>query len=369
MGKLEFLANESLLDVFEYMEGCHLLRAFHRLNARFDALLITHFRSNSLDLRRITKPEFDLLCQESLPLLVDRLTSLCLSGEEKTFPQTLTLRQFSHLHSLALYKISSLQLMDRLMLSELPGLHQLVSLDLDSCRVQPEYFDNIWRLPRLVRCKLWHLPDADCEDWSFMATTVSLSLQTVILETNFPSYPPMSIEPLLAKTPRLRHLVLKGLYTFKGEQLSSIYPTIEILEYSNLFCEDELRNLAYHLPNLSHLTLTVGRTDINGRRWEKIITDWLSHLRVFRLLMTYQYTDSLVDIEERVEQLLDSFRSRFWIDEHRWFVRCHWYRFMCTDIPVNGYYLYTLPYSRRYFDIVPSGNFRSTCPHDNRLDI
>jgi hypothetical protein len=28
--------------------------------------------------------------------------------------------------------------------------------------------------------------------------------------------------------------------------------------------------------------------------------------------------------EEQIDQILDTFRSAFWLKKHQWFVRCHW---------------------------------------------
>jgi hypothetical protein len=46
--QLESLANELLLNLFEFFNGVHLIRTFTGLNARFDNLLLIHFQSNSL---------------------------------------------------------------------------------------------------------------------------------------------------------------------------------------------------------------------------------------------------------------------------------------------------------------------------------
>jgi hypothetical protein len=56
---LELLANELLLDLFEYLNGIHLFRAFHGLNSRFNNLLLTYFRFYALDFQSVSKTGFE----------------------------------------------------------------------------------------------------------------------------------------------------------------------------------------------------------------------------------------------------------------------------------------------------------------------
>ncbi len=82
---LESLANELLLDLFEFLNDAHLLRAFHNLNLRFNNLLFDYFRtSGRLDFRSITKHDFNIVFEQYVPLIVDRITALRLSNDDET---------------------------------------------------------------------------------------------------------------------------------------------------------------------------------------------------------------------------------------------------------------------------------------------
>jgi hypothetical protein len=81
---IEQLANELLLEIFVYLKSADVLRSFSHLNSRFNNLLITHFRTNGLDFRSISKHDFDTICQENLRLIADRLTGLRLSDDDDT---------------------------------------------------------------------------------------------------------------------------------------------------------------------------------------------------------------------------------------------------------------------------------------------
>ncbi|CAF0813627.1 unnamed protein product [Adineta steineri] len=70
------------------------------------------------------------------------------------------------------------------------------------------------------------------------------------------------------------------------------------------------------------------------------------------------------NIEEQIDELIDSFRSSFWIDEHRWFVRCF------TE-DGRKVYLYTLSNTFNYheYTISDSNLFKSTDPHDDEQKL
>jgi len=82
--KLELLANKLLLDLFKYSNGIHLFRAFHGLNSRFNNLLLTYFRFYAFEFQSVSKTDFDIICQEHVAPLADRIMLLCLSDDDET---------------------------------------------------------------------------------------------------------------------------------------------------------------------------------------------------------------------------------------------------------------------------------------------
>jgi hypothetical protein len=64
------------------------------------------------------------------------------------------------------------------------------------------------------------------------------------------------------------------------------------------------------------------------------------------------------NIQEKADELIDSFRSSFWIDEHKWFVRCAVY-----DKTIQLQAL-----SNIYFTLEKnfSDSWKSTYPYDDR---
>ena len=131
--KLESLANELLLDLFEYFDTIILFRIFFGLNLRFNNLLLTYFHRYYLDLRSISKHDFDIACQQYLPSIINQVISLHISDEElpdlsKIFlSHEFILNRFNHLQSVSFYNIYSSDTLKQLICycHYLPHLMQL----------------------------------------------------------------------------------------------------------------------------------------------------------------------------------------------------------------------------------------------------
>ena len=112
---LERLADDVLYEVFEYLGGISTLRPFSLLNSRFDVLLIIHFRNHPLDFYGSSKYDFDLVCREKLPSMVEHITALRLSDGDGTTHQIdpflsrgWNLSRFVHLRSMSIANVVGL---------------------------------------------------------------------------------------------------------------------------------------------------------------------------------------------------------------------------------------------------------------------
>ncbi len=76
--------------MFEYFSTVQFLRAFHDLNTCVDNLIFTHFRTNRLVSRAVSKQEVDIVCRVNLPLITDRIVLVSLSNADE-IPQQISL--------------------------------------------------------------------------------------------------------------------------------------------------------------------------------------------------------------------------------------------------------------------------------------
>src|ERR1700722_6641565 len=115
------------------------------------------------------------------------------------------------------------------------------------------------------------------------------------------------------------------------------------------------------MSNLRHLVVETTGMIIDGRQWEHIITTYLPSLKDFRFEMQTRE----LEIPSEFSNLLDSYRSQFWLVERKWFVRYHVYENVNLDDPSYNFtelYLYTLPYGFTEFRFERWHLSESTCP-------
>jgi hypothetical protein len=164
----------------------------------------------------------------------------------------------------------------------------------------------------------------------------------------------------LQYTPYLRHFDVE-FADFTGDTpVSFTIPSMITLKISVIEPLFALTDLLKNMPNLRHLTVKTDDINMNGYQWEQILRH-SPNLKVFRLHMTFYLQDN-DNKEQHVDELLKSFRTQFWIEEHRWFIRCDWDR--CQESSCNNQiYLYTLPYTfKDYYFHDSTIKEKSTCP-------
>ncbi|CAM2703707.1 unnamed protein product [Rotaria socialis] len=113
---------------------------------------------------------------------------------------------------------------------------------------------------------------------------------------------------------KLRSLTLY--YIRSTDLINNIISDCSHLIDLNISSLETVTNLPKSMPNLSELIIETDGIYINGYRWKQIIISNLRKLRVFRLLMFYE-SDIEKTIHEEIDQLLESFQTKFWLDEHQ----------------------------------------------------
>jgi hypothetical protein len=362
---LESLANELLLDLFEYLSGVDLLRTFYDLNTRFNDLIYLHFQTNMLNFQSISKCDFDFVCQKYLSSITNQIRSLRLSDDDDTpqqidlfFSYHFSLQQFSYLQSLSIYRIYSFHSLERI-LDELPSLVHLRHLKLTRYNlVFNELYDigiidRIERLSNLLSC---HLDITNTDDRCILIPSIiSLSLKDL-------SIPHLScnINQLLnfiKYISNLQSLYIRIVDHSTLSQISSMnFLTIKKLNILFYGSCNSIKNLLQTMTNLQELKINMPSTYIDGHYWQTLIETNLSNLILFQFKMSTSIFHQK-NKEEKIDEILNSFRSHFWIHKHQWFVQCHWVNADASSVV----YVYTLPYAFHNFLYIGNGQLKSTC--------
>ncbi|CAF2805783.1 unnamed protein product [Rotaria sp. Silwood2] len=372
---LESFSNELLLDLFEYLSAVNLIRAFYNLNFRINNLILIHFQCYDLNFRSISQSDFNFICRQYLPNIVDCIYSLTLSNDDDTPQQIdlflehgLTISQFINLKSLSLCDLCSNEIMNKFML-EWKYLINLTYLTLAGCYLQfnkinsQQLIDSIWNIPKLIYC---YLNISFGENNIFIPTVMSSSLKYVFIWGI--EHSQNEINALIKQTPCLESFSILLNIDSNDNDIEYTFLSITKLKLClSQVQEDKILKFLQNMPNLYELIIDIccfdkdySNTILNGYQWEKIIHNNLPNLQIFRFRIEFQLTNEN-NREQQIDELINSFQSSFWLKEHKWFVRCHWNSMNSS----SSIYLYTLPYSFNYFNFNSSMKFKSTSSNDN----
>ncbi|CAF4233614.1 unnamed protein product, partial [Adineta steineri] len=111
---IESLANEILLDQFDYFDGIDLFHTFYGLNTRFNLLICKQYPLHWFRFCGMKKSQFDEICQQHIPRLTNRVYGLSCAEDnwnpgqmDLFFTYIPSFEQFSGLRSLSLQNITS----------------------------------------------------------------------------------------------------------------------------------------------------------------------------------------------------------------------------------------------------------------------
>jgi hypothetical protein len=357
----ELLANELIFEIFEYLPSVQLVRILHRLNARFDDLISIHFQTHAFDFRSISKEEFDNVCQVNLPRLTEQIVSLVLSDDDET-PQQIqlfrsykwTCNRFPYLRSLTFDHVRSNETITDILLE----CTHINRLNLTACYFNCSqaqlirFINRIWSRTKLTHCHL----DIDLKHGLHLPTSAYVSTSLTHLSIVGVPYRINKLTELVEQTPCIQSLALDLFRIDNDERLH--VSLLSIVELNLVFTglqQDVIHNVLQHVPNLTRLKIETLYVEINGYDWEQLICHYLPKLDSFQLKMRFQ-----VNGEKTNEILLDSFRTPFWLEKHRWFIQYH-YNMHDNS---NMICLYTLPYRFTYLDVHFPLEFESTCTNN-----
>ena len=358
------LPNEILLEIFKLLQSADVIRAFCCLNELFNALLLSHMTENGIDFRSISKTNFEFICQQQLSSIAPHITILCLSDDDETPYQSklllrngFTLNQFQSLRSLSLYELHSDETWEAFM-NGLPALSKLTDLKLIKCyaeNVQPScrtIMNAVWNLPNLTHCHF----DIKFQHDIYLATFTSRSSSLKHLTIQNISCPLFELSQLFRCTQNLEYISLKS----QDKDPRQILPVMLSLTTLELHVEEHqhmIINLSLTIPNLRNLIVRSSSLHLNGQQWQAIINNHLPQLRVLQFKMNYSCHTS--DHKQEMDELLDSFRSPFWLEDHQWYVRCD----LVPRIKSWVIEIYTIPYAFSDLFVSLQALSKSTAPN------
>ncbi|CAF4143346.1 unnamed protein product [Rotaria sordida] len=273
----ELLPNEILLDLFDYFDGIDLLRAFYSLNYRFNDLLYNQFRLYRFNFSSISKRDFDMICQQHLPFITQRVISLSLTGnydipEQANFFLSY-IPPFNHFIHLQLLSVEGFRSCRTLMkiLDEYHHLCNLTYLTINSYNCGANQAHTVFQIP----------------------TNISSSLESASIPSHGPEL--NQLHTLIEYTPclnRLHERTDKLLKSFQTSFWTNQHQCITSVQNYRLF--DQPTSSYIRLPNIKGLRI---KLPLNDQFWSIVPS-----LNILETLVVYSHADSF---QSQLQVLLD----------------------------------------------------------------
>ena len=349
---LEFLPNEVLLEIFDYIPSCTLIYSFYNLNQRINSII--HRIRLHLDLSHVQQKTFFYTCQRILPYFQRQITSVRLSNRQTInginyyLEQSTTFQQ-DYVKTLILDQPTAEQFTQLILY--FPSLENLVIKTTDYLLIPIEHIPLSLRLCRLSNCEL----------------------DLLSLDTSEQCY---SIEELNVKMPDVNQLfvlfdamiTLRHLTCHISENVATVdlnrtqrklLPSLLYLKLN--LCSipfryvERLVALCPHLTSLIY-TYTTGTNasfdseHIDLARWHELCTNKLPDLKTLDL-----HISLTIDPQRDMAQVVEQF-------EHLPFFRTHRTRIIC-EITAYKHILCTIPLIKSHLNNHGQSSLLSTVPN------
>ncbi|CAF1169773.1 unnamed protein product [Rotaria sordida] len=344
---IENLSNEIFYEIFDYLDGYNIYKAFSNLNIRFENLLINPLLPMKIEISSETK--LDSRYKQFLRSNKHHIISFDFDSQSK-FDQFMNLftidKLFPRLESFILNSISTYKLF--ILLFYLKSLSNLSSLSIClkncSCNIG-DIYQMIFHLPlkyfrvavpRHPRLSIT-IPIAAQDQYSPIEYLLIYHRCTFNQLTN-----------ILLHTPRLSHLhcfniiesddQIKSKLMIKLNSLTHLTMTLYDLELDEF--EEFLLKLCSQLQLLNVKICSTDESYLDADRWEQLISQNITSLTKF----IFRYSDTIDDEFEisSCHLLINRFKSSFWIDR-KWI-----FKFLIEEDEL----IYSIhPYQESWIDI------------------
>ncbi|CAF3630554.1 unnamed protein product [Rotaria sordida] len=331
LSKFENLANEILLDIFDYLRPLDLIHAFGMLNNRLENVIIQ--RGMHVDLStNISFNEFNEYCTNIFLNYSSCIYSIRLSNIETCGGIKLFLTIFSHI-DITFPNLSTMSFIEpnEYEYKEIIKLKHLSSIHIKSYKTyeQKIQLGLVFDIPYLKTCVL---------SYDDVLSTNKLRPNSYLNRLVLDSFYINDLHTLFHFYPLLKHLTIhRLLVNFQGflPPFNTSFQTLHTLKLNCIYTVrfDYIVHILSFLPRLFRLTIiAIGIDFLNSERWLRILTS-LEQLRF--LILDIKAVSVTFD-----DELSSSFLTGFW---RQWHIAVDYSQ------DNNKFHLFTAPYRRLSF--------------------
>jgi hypothetical protein len=345
---LEELSNEIFYEIFDYLDGCDIHKAFSSLNIRFQNLLTKSLLPLKIYLSSKSQSTLEHRCRQVIIPNKHRLLSLHLEDDSLIndfFDLCRIDSSFNRLESVALSEVNTHRLPVILFyLNSLPRLSSLIiRLEEDYYYDLSDIYRLIFRFPYLKYNKL-SVSDYNESDISIPMSINEKPSTIERLVINFPCTV-NELTSILFHTPFLQRLTCEQLVEMddlneNGDRLGLVHLTHMSVDSCNIEFDEFKRFIKKISSHLRMLRLTTfwSPTYLDANRWEHLIKKHMPHLCEFHL-DNHMFDD---ETAPQNHEAINQFTSSFWM-EKEWFLELendcgefiysiHPYKYIATNI-------------------------------------
>ena len=313
---MENLPVEILHRIFDNLDVETLFFSIRPI-CRYFRSIVHNYDRLKFDLKLVSKCHFDVLCRLVSPANIRSLT-LYNTEQISLFLSRIRLRQLTRLHSISLDGIEEAQL--NYMFKRI-NLHYLRSFSLHLTKHDDRRRKTTMNsLSTIVQQSNLRRIEVQMQNHRLFEIEwpSNCSIECLILNGDIDFE---NLVKIFSCSPQLHRLIVKQKFSYlnKSNHVKCSFPQLTSLFIEQLNVTiDQLELFLSLTPSLIHLKLLGNCEMFDGKRWEDFIQVNLSHLNRFEFDIVSRR--SFAQTEEDLDSFVQSYRSVFWIEYHKWFI-------------------------------------------------
>ncbi|CAF4984237.1 unnamed protein product [Rotaria sp. Silwood1] len=346
----ENLANETIYEIFQYLDVYYVYEGFFYLNQRFQNIIVNKNFLIQINVSTMSKSNFELYNKNMIEPNKHRINYLRLSNQftiDIIFLPTHIICDYIQLERLILDNIDVKYLNNILEhLTFLPKLHSLVLTPIDYVQDTSIFFISIFSLPKLKSCTLTYRTKYDEQAMPIYMTDFKDSpIEYFVINNRFSIE---SLNDIFLCLPKLRYLSIDCLVgcddpdidqdPIVTKYLNNVSIKLDSIGFNLL---QELIKLFFYNIEILHISTKFDQTYLDGKQWEELILSSMPNLRTFDI----SHDGGTYHNQLTYHDLINQFNSSFWIKKQWFFTHQH----DSQETFDSGLFYSTNPYRRKTY--------------------
>lgn len=354
--KLEYLPNELIFLIFEYLYYDDIIYSFNQLNFRFQFLL------NSYDNYYLNISQSNLI-EENFLFNIEQIKSLILSNDENSY---LNIEKYLLINRIELFylKLECLSIINTdddnqliNLIFILPNFHRLRCLTISkkNFHYEKSIFNIILFKIKTLKYFKWNINNTFFNGLN-KENIFEEKSSIEYYEFNYINYSDIIWIKNHTKNIKSIHICYRSFwchYTYEKHQFENLIS----IKLNNITTKNNLQFFFQHFINLIKLKYLQIQGDfireeyfIDGHQLKDFIQKSCPQLKVFKFFFIL----SKWSMKYSIDDFIQPFINDFWLKDKKWFIKCDYRAFF------DRTYLYTIPFINKHLNYSNLSQIKST---------